>query len=122
VLKVDGASFFAGRLALEQSAEASSARGDVSRYWAGHTLLLLMVLAGALIKEPSFTRSVVTGLPIAVWDMASTVPRVQQSLCGTHRFQLNGHARVMRVEAVLVVMEGAGRWQSMALPTTCRRP
>ena len=101
VLEVDGASYFVGRLALEQSAEASSARGDVARYWSGHTLRLLMVLAGALIKEPSFTLRVVTGLPISVWDMATTVPRVQHTLCGTHRFELNGHARVMRVEAVL---------------------
>jgi Actin like proteins N terminal domain len=108
VLEVDDASYFVGRLALEQSAEASSARGDVGRYWTGHTLRLLMVLAGTLIKQPSFTLRVVTGLPIAVWDMASTVPRVQQSLCGTHRFLLNGRARVMSVEAVLVLMEGAG--------------
>jgi Actin like proteins N terminal domain len=108
VLEIDGASCFVGRLALEQSAEASSARGDVARYWGGHTLRLLMVLAGALIKQPSFTLRVVSGLPITVWDMASTVPRVQQSLCGTHTFQLNGRARVMSVEAVLVVMEGAG--------------
>jgi hypothetical protein len=109
VLEVDGASYFVGRLALEQCAEASSARGDVGRYWSGHTLRLLMVLAGTLIKQPSFTLRVVTGLPITVWDLASTVLRVQQSLCGTHRFQLNGHARSMTVEAALVVMEGAGR-------------
>ena len=108
VLEVDDASYFVGRLALEQSAEASSARGDISRYWTGHTLRLLMVLAAALIKQPSFTLRVVTGLPITVWDMATTVPRVQQSLCGTHCFELNGHARVMTVGAVLVVMEGAG--------------
>jgi hypothetical protein len=107
-LEVDGTSFFVGRLALEQSAEASSGRGDVARYWSGHTLRLLMVLAGMLIKQPRFTLRVVTGLPITVWDMASTVRRVQQSLCGTHRFRLNGHARSMTVEAVLVVMEGAG--------------
>jgi len=108
VLEVDGASFFVGRLALEQSAEASSGRGDMARYWSGHTLRLLMVLAGTLIKQPSFTLRVVTGLPITVWNLASTVPRVRQSLCGTHRFVLNGHTRVMRVEAALVVMEGAG--------------
>jgi hypothetical protein len=108
VLEVDGASFFAGRLALEQSAEASSARGDVTRYWSGHTLRLLMVLAGALIKESSFTLRVVTGLPIIVWDIATTVPPVQHSLCGTHSFRLNAHTRSMTVEAVLVVMEGAG--------------
>src|SRR5262245_12067428 len=108
VLEVDGASFFVGRLALEQSAEASSARGDVGRYWSGRTLRLLMVLAGILIKEPNFTLRVVTGLPMTVWDMATTVQRVQHSLCGTHNFRLNDHARIMTVEAVLVVMEGAG--------------
>jgi hypothetical protein len=108
VLEVDGASYFVGRLALEQSAETSSARGDVARYWSGHTLRLLMVLAGALIKEPNFALRVITGLPISVWDLASTVPRVQHTLCGTHHFRLNGHARVMTVEAALVVMEGAG--------------
>jgi len=44
VLEIDGASFFVGRLALEQSAKASSARGDASRYWSGHTLRLLVEL------------------------------------------------------------------------------
>src|SRR5215213_2886731 len=108
VLEVDGSSAFVGTLALEQSANASAARGDVSRYWSGHTVRLLMVLAGTLIKEATFTVRVVTGLPITVWDMTTTVPWVQQSLCGTHTFRLNGHDRVMRVEAVLVVMEGVG--------------
>src|SRR5829696_7645911 len=49
VLEVDGSSAFVGTLALEQSANASAARGDVGRYWSGHTLRLLMVLAGTLI-------------------------------------------------------------------------
>src|SRR5437870_2487821 len=66
-------------VALEQSAHASSARGDVNRYWSGHTLRLLMVLAGTLIKAPTFALRVVTGLPVKVWDNESTVPQVQRS-------------------------------------------
>src|SRR5262249_39633133 len=73
VLEVAGSSAFVGNLALEQSAAASTARGDVSRYWSGHTLRLLMVLAGTLIKEASFTLRIVTGLPITVWDTETTV-------------------------------------------------
>jgi hypothetical protein len=108
VLERDGASSFVGKLALEQSAAASSARGDVHRYYSGHTLRLLMVLAGAMIKEPQFTLRVVTGLPVQIWNTETTVPRVQHSLCGRHAFVLNGQPRVMTVEAVMVVMEGAG--------------
>jgi hypothetical protein len=108
VLEVDGSSWFVGALALEQSATASSARGDVSRYWSGHTLRLLMVLAGTLIAERSFTLRVVTGLPVTVWDTATTVPQVQHSLCGTHTFRLGGQERMMTVVGVMVVMEGAG--------------
>jgi Actin like proteins N terminal domain len=108
VLEVAGSSAFVGTLALEQSANASTARGDVSRYWSGHTLRLLMVLAGTPIKEPTFTLRIVTDLPVTVWDHESTVPQVQQSLCGTHSFALNGQPRRMSVEAVMVVMEGAG--------------
>src|SRR5215207_5830477 len=108
VLEVDGSSAFVGTLALEQSANASTARGDVRRYWSGHTLRLLMVLAGTLIKAPSFTVRIVTGLPVKVWDSESTVPQVQRSLCVPHQFVLNRQARVMHVEGVMVVMEGAG--------------
>jgi hypothetical protein len=108
VLEVDGSSWFVGTLALDQSATASSARGDIGRYWSGHTLRLLMVLAGTLITERSFTLRVVTGLPVTVWDTATTVPQVLRSLCGTHAFRLNGQARVMTVTGVMVVMEGAG--------------
>src|SRR5690349_15791009 len=89
VLEVDGSSWFVGRLALEQSANASSARGDITRYWSGHTLRLLMVLAGTLMNTPSFTLRLVTGLPVSVWDAKATVPLVQRSLCGTHTFRLN---------------------------------
>ena len=73
VLEVDGSSAFVGTLALEQSANASTARGDVNRYWSGHTLRLLMVLAGTLIKAPTFTVRIVTGLPVKVWVPSGTI-------------------------------------------------
>ena len=119
VLEVDGSSAFVGTLALEQSAQASTARGDVSRYWTGHTLQLLMVLAGTLIKAPNFNVRIVTGLPVKVWDNESTVPQVQRSLCGTHQFVLNRRPRVMHVEGVMVVMEGAGNPAAFAFLTAC---
>src|SRR6266508_3231298 len=105
VLEVDGSSTFVGTLALEQSANASTARGDVSRYWSGHTVRLLMVLAGTLINAPTFTVRIVTGLPVTVWDNEATVPQVQHALCGTHQFVLNRQPRVMQVAGVMVVME-----------------
>jgi hypothetical protein len=76
--------------------------------YSGHTLRLLMVLAGTLIKTPTFSVRIVTGLPVKVWDNEATVPQVQRALCGTHQFVLNRQPRVMHVEGVMVVMEGAG--------------
>lgn len=108
VLEQDAITQFAGTLALEQSADSSSARGDIGRYWSGHTLRLLMVLAGSVIKEPAFSLRVVTGLPVTVWNRATTVPQVQRALCGKHHFILNGRPRTMTVEGVMVLMEGAG--------------
>jgi plasmid segregation protein ParM len=108
VLETAERSMFVGRLALEQSSGASSARGDISRYWHGHTLHLLMVLGGTLIKDTTFSLRVVTGLPVNVWNKQTTVAAVQRSLCGTHTFTLNGRERTMMVEGVLVMMEGAG--------------
>ncbi len=67
VLTVDGVEQFVGQLALDQSPDASSARGDVHRYWAGHTRKLLLALAGlAWDKLPPLYLT--TGLPVAVWS------------------------------------------------------
>jgi hypothetical protein len=108
VLTVDGRTYFAGRLAVEQSADADSARGDTSRYWSGHTRRLLLVAAGALLpRHPHATLRLVTGLPVAVWSTAN-VQRVQRALCGTHTFTLNERSFTRTIETVAVLMEGAG--------------
>jgi hypothetical protein len=106
VLEFDGRSQFVGALALEQSADATSARGDIGRYWGGHTLRLLLTLAGALLRAEATVR-IVTGLPVQVWSK-ETVRKVQQSLIGEHQYLLNGRPRVLVVEGCMVLMEGAG--------------
>lgn len=107
VLESDGRSLFVGALALEQTRNATSARGDVSRYWNGHTRRLLLTLAGAALPRGETSIRVVTGLPVQVWSK-ETVKQVQQSLVGEHHFMLNGRARGLTVEGCLVMMEGAG--------------
>ena len=106
VLELGGRSTFVGQLAIEQSRDATAARGDVSRYWNGHTLRLLCTLVGAALKGDMALR-VVTGLPVSVWSKAAA-KQVQQALIGEHRFVLNGKARRIVVEGVMVLMEGAG--------------
>lgn len=107
VLEFGGRSSFVGQLALEQARDGSSARGDVSRYWNGHTLRLLLTLCGAVLKPSTMAVNVVTGLPVAVWSK-ETVKKVQAALNGTHKFVLNGRTRTLIVESVMVMMEGAG--------------
>lgn len=107
VLESDGRSLFVGALALEQTRDATSARGDVSRYWNGHTRRLLLTLAAAALPRAETSIRVVTGLPVQVWSK-ETVKQVQQSLIGEHHFILNGRPRTLSVEGVMVLMEGAG--------------
>lgn len=107
-LELGERSTFVGQLALEQSRDATAARGDVARYWNGHTLRLLCALVGAALpKANANSVRVVTGLPVAVWSKEAA-KRVQHALVGTHRYMLNGRARELTVEGVMVVMEGAG--------------
>ena len=106
VLTVGGVEQFVGQLALDQSPDASSARGDVHRYWTGHTRKLLLALAGlAWDKLPPLYLT--TGLPVAVWSEQRDA-QVRQALVGEHRFMLNGVERVLEVRGVFTMMEGAG--------------
>jgi hypothetical protein len=115
ILEYEGRSYFVGRLALEQSTDATSARGDITRYWAGHTLKLLLVLAGALSRQAHVSINVVTGLPVQVWSK-ETVKKVRQSLVGTHTYRLNGQERQLTINGVMVLMEGAGALAVAGLP------
>lgn len=104
VLHHEGMPYFVGKLAIEESRDADSARNDVSRYWTGHTLRLLLALAA----HANITGAVriMTGLPISAWT-AENKRKVQQTLCGLHRYSVNGKDRHLVVDAVGVMMEGA---------------
>lgn len=104
VLTFDGGSYFVGRLAIEESRDASSARNDVSRYWTGHTLRMLLALAAQ--ANITGTVRIITGLPISAWT-AENKRRVQRSICGTYSYAVNGKERTLHVESVGVMMEGA---------------
>ncbi len=103
-LTYHGAAHFVGQLAIEESRDATAARNDVSRYWNGHTIrLLLALVAQANISGPI---RVMTGLPVSAWT-AESKRLVQQSLCGEHLYTANGKDRSLVVDAVGVMMEGA---------------
>jgi len=106
VLTVGGVEQFVGQLALDQSPDASSARGDVHRYWSEHTRKLLLTLAG-LAWEKIPPLYLTTGLPVAVWS-AQRDEQVRRAFVGEHRFLLNGAERVLEVRGVFTMMEGAG--------------
>lgn len=100
-----GADLFVGRLALEQSRDAMTGRGNIARYANGHTLRLLLTACGRIFKEP-ITIRLITGLPVKVFSEAEKA-RVRASLCGTHDFTMGGKPRQVMVEAVGIMMEGA---------------
>lgn len=104
VLVHRGISYFIGQLAIEESRDASAARNDVSRYWNGHTLRLLLALAAQ--ANISNTVRVMTGLPVSAWTTENK-RLIQRSLIGEHRYVVNGKERTLTIDAVGVMMEGA---------------
>lgn len=107
-----GAGLFAGRLALEQAKDATSARGNTARYTNGHTLRLLLTACGRLFKD-EVTIRLITGLPIKVFSPEEK-KAVQASLLGTHEFTFNGRPRRIHVDAAGVMMEGAATLYDVA--------
>jgi len=107
-----GASLFVGRLALEQSKDATTARGNTARYANGHTLRLLLTACGKLFKD-DVTIRLITGLPVKVFSPEEK-KAVQASLLGTHTFLFNGRPRRVTVDAVGVMMEGAATLYDVA--------
>lgn len=104
VLTYQGASSFVGQLAIEEARDATAARNDVSRYWNGHTLSLLLALAAQ--GNVGGSARVMTGLPVSAWTPENK-RRVQRSLVGEHRYTVNGRERSLVIEAAGVMMEGA---------------
>lgn len=107
VLSYANVEHFVGELALGQTTDATSARGDNSRYWAGHTLRLLLTLAAIAWERRPPPLYLTTGLPVEVWSEENE-EKVRRALVGEHRYRYNGQERVLEVLGVFVMMEGAG--------------
>jgi plasmid segregation protein ParM len=109
VLEYEGNEWFVGQLALTQARDASTARGDISRYWSRRALHLLLVASAALLPPSlaEYELAVITGLPVETFN-AQTRKKVRAALEGTHTFTFNGRSRIAHVQVVSVIMEGAG--------------
>jgi plasmid segregation protein ParM len=108
VLEHNGNELFLGDLALKQSKAATSARGDMSRYWSSRSLQILLCASGSIIKDAEYHLSVVTGLPVETFGNTDIRRKVKAALEGEHHFTLNGKNRLAVVRVMKVVMEGAG--------------
>lgn len=108
----DGQTWFVGDLALSQTRNASSARADTARYANGHTLKLLMTLAGALYSgETTIRLKLVTGVPpVVMKEQPSIKAQIASNLVGTHHYlfhDAHGTRQITLIlESVAVVMEG----------------
>jgi plasmid segregation protein ParM len=101
---------YIGQKVFDDGAKPLDTHGDSARYWTNnYNLEMLMTSAASMIPQHEFGLHVVTGLPISIYlDDTENAERVRRSLLGTHVFSLNGIQRVMHVEGVKVIMEGAG--------------
>lgn len=101
---------FIGQKVFDDGAKPMDTHGDSKRYWLNnYSLELLMVGSASMTTAHEYGLHVVTGLPISIYlDDPANSSRVQRALLGTHVFALNGVQRIMHVESVKVIMEGAG--------------
>ncbi len=99
-----------GQRVFDDGAQPLSTHGDSARYWQNnYSLEMLMVASASLTSAKEYGLHVVTGLPISIFlDDAKNKTSVVDALIGDHTFYLNGVQRVMHVESVKVIMEGAG--------------
>ena len=102
-----GSEYYVGELAMSQGKGASSARGDINRYWSFLALALLLTIAGLLIPDREFAVRVVTGLPIETFSEPNR-RKVRSCLEGDHHYLLDGEQRRAIVYVEKVIMEGAG--------------
>lgn len=112
-IEFEGQTWYVGQLAADQSADATTDRGNPNRQASGHGLRLLLALVGAYDPQVTTVRlRLVTGLPIKQFKARPELrKRIAEELTGTYCYKFfdsNG-VREMQVvvEACIVGMEGA---------------
>jgi hypothetical protein len=112
VVEVNGNSYYVGDLAIQQNATTPinrlTARGDISRYWSEHNLIMLLATSATLINDREYGLAVVDNLPISTMENPENAKRVKASLDGDYVFTLDGHERIAHITVKKTVMEGAG--------------
>ena len=118
VYRDDSTEEYIGSLARRQSTMASSGYGDVNRYWDDRSRHLLLTVSSSLIEDKEYELLVVTGLPIRPYIASQDNRRkVRRCLEGVHQFTINGRdERIVHINTVRVVMEGAGAMIMYGLP------
>lgn len=99
--------YYVGELALSQGKGASSARGDISRYWSLIVLLLLLTVLGVCISDDEYEVHIVVGVPIETYSDQNR-RKVRNYLEGEHSYILNGRRRRAVIYVERVITEGAG--------------
>jgi plasmid segregation protein ParM len=105
------ASYGIGSLALVQSVDPWTGRGDLQRYASRYSLRSLLALSASMIPDKEYGLVVATGLPAETYQKNPTLRKdIKQALSGVWTFTLdNGKTwRTCHTEVGVVLMEGAG--------------
>lgn len=121
VVQHAGITYYVGALALAQDPTgATSGSADASRYYNGHTLVLLMALVGAAYGGDVRLR-LVTGVPPAlVTDQPDIKTKIAEAFIGTHYFTFTSSAGTreiaMTVENIVTLMESVAAGAAFGVP------
>jgi len=110
-LEGESTSYGVGQVALAQSKDPWTGRGDIHRYSTSYSLRGLLAISGSMIPDKEYNLQVVTGLPAETYMKNQGLRKeIKVALQGTHKFTLDGGKtwRVCTVEVGTVIMEGAG--------------
>jgi plasmid segregation protein ParM len=113
IIQLEGetTSYGVGPVALAQSKDPWTGRGDIHRYSTSYSLRGLLAVSGSLISDKEYNLMVVTGLPAETYMKNQGLRKeIKSALQGTHTFTLDGGKtwRIAHVELATVIMEGAG--------------
>ena len=105
------ASYAIGSLALVQSTDPWSGRGDLQRYASHYSLRALLAMSGSMIPDREYGLLVVSGLPAETYQKNQALRKdIKSKLAGKWTFTLDGGRtfRTCQIEVGAVLMEGAG--------------
>ncbi|HEX3641728.1 MAG TPA: ParM/StbA family protein [Ktedonobacteraceae bacterium] len=110
-MQEEQASYGIGSVALVQSTDPWSGRGDLQRYASRYSLRALLAMSGSMVPDKEYGLLVVSGLPAETYQKNPGLRKdIKAALTGKWTFTLDGGKtwRTCHVEVALTIMEGAG--------------